>query len=136
CSQCHTGFTFSGPAVWSGGPNAAPAFQNNGLAEDAAAPDAGLSKVTHRRGDRGRFRAPSLRNIAVTAPYMHDGRFATLEDVIEHYAKGGAAVGNRSPLVRGIALTAEERRDLVAFLESLTDEEFLKDPRFADPWSP
>jgi len=134
CSRCHGGFTFSGPVVWAGGPNDPPAFQNNGLPEDAAAPDAGLFKVTRRPGDRGRFRAPTLRNVAVTAPYMHDGRFATLEAVIDHYAKGGSPAPDRSPLVKGFALTGEERRDLVAFLESLTDQEFLEDPRFADPW--
>ena len=135
CSRCHAGFTFSGPVVWRGGPAARPAFFNNGLAQDRAAPDPGLFKVSRRPADRGRFRAPTLRNIATTGPYMHDGRFETLDAVIEHYSRGGSAGHNRSPLVSGFPLTPEEKCDLVAFLESLTDENFLKDARLADPWS-
>jgi len=94
----------------------------------------------------GRFKAPSLRNIALTAPYMHDGSIATLAEVIKHYEAGGRTVtggphkgvGADSPLksefVKGFELTSEERADLVAFLESLTDHAFISDPRFADPW--
>jgi cytochrome c peroxidase len=84
----------------------------------------------------GRFKAPTLRNIAVTAPYMHDGSLATLEEAIDHYARGGRAGGAsrwRSPLVRGFAIDGDERRDLIAFLESLTDSTFLADPRHGDP---
>jgi cytochrome c peroxidase len=89
-----------------------------------------------------------LRNVAVTAPYMHDGSIATLDAVLDHYAAGGrtiasgpnAGVGRANPLkssfVAGFTLTAEERADLLAFLHSLTDEQFLRDPRFADPWQP
>ena len=77
CSKCHAGFTFSGPAAWEGGPKPEPTFHDNGLG--------------------GRFRAPTLRNVAVTAPYMHDGRFATLEEVVDHYAKGGTAVARPEP---------------------------------------
>ena len=85
----------------------------------------------------GRFKAPSLRNIAVTAPYMHDGSIATLEEVIAHYEAGGRTIaggphagdGSKSPLkssfVKGFTLTPQERKDLVAFLKNLTDEEFL-----------
>lgn len=113
CSTCHAGFTFSGPVVWKGGPDARPALEDNGLG--------------------GRFRVPTLRNVAVTAPYMHDGRFATLEEVVDHYAKGGTPDPDRSPLVRGFSITAEEKRDLVEFLRSLTDEGLLSDPRFSDP---
>jgi len=95
----------------------------------------------------GKFRAPTLRNIAVTAPYMHDGSIATLEGVIDHYASGGRTiregeykgVGSASPqksaFVKGFRLTAREKRDLIAFLRSLTDEKFLSDPRFGNPWS-
>jgi len=82
----------------------------------------------------GRFKPPTLRNISATAPYMHDGRFATLEEVVDHYARGGEPTPARSPLVRGFILTPEEKCDLVAFLESLTDEEFLKNPALSDPW--
>lgn len=114
CSRCHAGFTFSGPVQWAGGPDARRALENNGLG--------------------GRYRVPTLRNIAVTAPYMHDGRFATLGEVIDHYAKGGAPSPDRSPLVKGFTITKEEKTDLIAFLESLTDEGFLEDPALADPW--
>lgn len=136
CSRCHAGFTFSGPSVWQGSPAAAPAFFNNGLDAPSGAADPGLFTVTRRRADRGRFRAPTLRNIAATSPYMQDGRFETLDAVIDHYARGGTPAGNRSPLVTGFAITAEEKCDLIAFLESLTDEEFLRDPRLSDPWPP
>jgi cytochrome c peroxidase len=117
CAKCHEGFTFSRPSVWKGSPDAKPALVGNGL-------DAGPT----------RFRVPTLRNVAATAPYMHDGRFATLEQVVDHYARGGTPGPSRSPLVRRFALTAEERCDLIAFLESLTDEEFLGNPDFSDPW--
>jgi cytochrome c peroxidase len=92
-----------------------------------------------------KFKAPTLRNIAVTAPYMHDGSVATLEDAIDHYAAGGRTISegayrgvgrdnaNKSPTIRGFTLTSAQRADLVAFLQSLTDEELLRDPRFANP---
>jgi cytochrome c peroxidase len=114
CSKCHAGFTFSGPAVFEGAPATQPTLENNGL--------------------EGRFRVPTLRNVAVTAPYMHDGRFATLEEVIDHYATGGTPSPDRSPLVRGFAITKDEKRDLVEFLGSLTDEALLVNPAFSDPW--
>ena len=102
--------------------------------------------MTKKPADVGKFKAPTLRNIAVTAPYMHDGSVATLEDAIAHYAAGGRTVGdgslrgvghdnpNKSPTVRGFTLTPEQRDDLLAFLRSLTDEALLHDPRFASPW--
>jgi len=138
CSKCHAGFTFGGPAVWRGGGAARPAFASNGLAPQSAgassdAADPGLAKVTGRRKDRGRFRVPTLRNVALTAPYMHDGRFATLAEVIEHYARGSDP-SNRSALVPGFTATEEEKKALIAFLESLTDEKSLAGPDFADPW--
>ncbi|HSB63361.1 MAG TPA: cytochrome c peroxidase [Thermoanaerobaculia bacterium] len=114
CSKCHAGFTFSGPAGWEGGPKPEPTFHDNGLG--------------------GRFRAPTLRNVAVTAPYMHDGRFATLEEVLDHYAKRGTASPGRSPLVRGFSITEAEKRDLVEFLKSLTDEGLLRNPDLSDPF--
>ncbi|MGD1091166.1 MAG: hypothetical protein ABSB35_04135 [Bryobacteraceae bacterium] len=95
----------------------------------------------------GKFKAPTLRNIAVTAPYMHDGSIATLEEVIEHYAAGGrtiaagplAGVGHDNPakdrLIHGFQMTSQNRADLVAFLKSLTDEALLHDPRYCDPWT-
>jgi cytochrome c peroxidase len=84
----------------------------------------------------GYFKAPTLRNIAVTAPYMHDGSIATLDEVIDHYAAGGRAPNNpyKSEFLSGFTVNAQERQDLLAFLDSLTDEEFLTNPKFADPF--
>ena len=108
--------------------------------------NAGVYDITHNSEDIGRFKAPTLRNIAVTAPYMHDGSIATLEEVIEHYAAGGrtiadgayAGVGADSPtrgqFIVGFDLTQRQKDDLLAFLLSLTDDEFLTNPRFADPF--
>ncbi len=134
CGKCHESFTLSGPVVWEGGPPAAPAFVNNGLRAAPGKADLGLFTVSRRPSDRGRFRVPTLRNVAVTGPYMHDGRFATLDAVIDHYAKGGAHESRQSRFVTGFTITREEKRDLLAFLESLTDEAFLADARFSDPW--
>ncbi len=126
-------------------------FHNTGLYNLDAdgsypAPNTGVHGITQNPDDMGRFKAPSLRNIALTAPYMHDGSIATLADVIRHYEAGGrtvpdgphkgAGAGNvhKSEFVKGFALTDDERRDLVMFLESLTDLAFTSDPRFSDPW--
>jgi cytochrome c peroxidase len=86
----------------------------------------------------GRFRVPSLRNVAVTAPYMHDGSVATLEEVVAIYEDGGRGPGAGSPLrselLADFELDERERADLVAFLESLTDQSVLNDPGLANPW--
>lgn len=125
-------------------------FFNNGLYNvdgegSYPAQDQGLFDVTLDPGDRGRFRPQGLRNVAVTAPYMHDGSIATLEEVVRHYAAGGRVIASgpfagdgrlsplKSGLVRGFAITDEEVADVVAFLESFTDAEFLTNPAFADP---
>ena len=131
CSRCHSGFTFAGPSVWRGGGAARPAFASNGLAIERS--DRGLAKATGRSRDSGKFRVPTLRNVALTGPYMHDGRFATLEEVIDHYARGSDP-SNRSALVPGFAATDEERKDLIAFLQSLTDMESLSREDLSDPW--
>ncbi|MBV9503477.1 MAG: di-heme enzyme, partial [Acidobacteriia bacterium] len=106
----------------------------------------GIYEFTHNPEDVGRFNAPSLRNIALRAPYMHDGSIATLDAVIDHYAAGGRTISsgpmagegsknpNKASQVAGFSITPEQRRDLIAFLESLTDQEFIHDPRFSDPW--
>lgn len=145
CGRCHAGRNLSDAAVVDGPPPAAAPFHNTGLYDEDGrgaypAEDVGLMTLTGLPADMGRFRAPSLRNVAVTAPYMHDGSLGTLSDVLDHYAAGGRAArvnGSPSPLrsdlVRGFALTAEERADLLAFLESLTDAAFLADPRFGPP---
>ena len=126
-------------------------FHNTGLYNLAGAlsypaANTGLYEFTHNPADVGKFKAPTLRNIAVTAPYMHDGSIATLEDVLEHYAAGGRAIAsgphhgnghdnpNKSPTVRGFQLSTEQRDDVIAFLRALTDEALIRDPRFANPW--
>ncbi len=108
--------------------------------------DQGLYDVTLSLSDRGRFRPQSLRNIALSAPYMHDGSIETLEDVVRHYASGGrnitsgqyAGDGRTSPLksglVRGFQMTDQELADVVAFLKSLTDTGFVENPAFSDPF--
>ena len=78
----------------------------------------------------GKFRVPTLRNVALTAPYMHDGSLASLEQVIDHYARSGRKHPHQDSRLRPLALWQTERADLVAFLRSLTDPEFVADPRF------
>lgn len=151
CFHCHGGFNFSDSVDHAGLPEPVRAFHNTGLYDldgNGAYPahDRGLFELTGKRPDMGRFKAPTLRNIAVTAPYMHDGSIATLDEVIDHYANGGrdlaagpyAGAGSSSPLkdefMVGFVLEDRERDDLLAFLDSLTDEQFLTDPRFADPF--
>lgn len=116
CFHCHGGTLFTSQQ-----------FHDNGLA--LAADELGRMGVTGLAADRGKFKAPSLRNVAVTAPYMHDGRFATLEEVIEHYDSGVRRNANLDPNLAkhpaaGLQLTAEEKSALVAFLKTLTDDAF------------
>jgi len=112
CSECHAGFNLSGPVQAEGSAPGVPMFHHTGV---------------------DRFRAPTLRNIAVTAPYMHDGRLATLEAVVAHYASGGEASPLKSDRLRGFRITKDETADLVEFLRALTDRAFLTNPRFAKP---
>ena len=130
CTACHGGFDLT-VAVGDD-----LRFFNTGLSLDD--PDPGVAAITGDDAHRGWFRPPSLRNVAVTAPYLHDGSAATLEEVIELYAAGGRGAGvanpRKSPLVTGFTLTADERADLVAFLGALTDEALLTDPALASPW--
>ncbi len=141
CSSCHQTFNFSGPVVAADLIPQPPMFHNTnvyGVGIDGRydSSDAGLLEATHAAADVGHFRAPTLRNIALTAPYMHDGSIATLGEVIDHYAMGGRAAlrtSAKSPLVP-FAISEEEKADLIAFLEALTDHDFVTDPRFSDPW--
>ncbi len=108
-------------------------FHNNGL--DATFTDLGLGAVTGDPNDNGTFRSPSLRNLNFTAPYMHDGRFATLEEVINHYSEGLQFSSTIDPLMKkvnqgGVQLTPQEKLDLKAFLITLTDPEFINNPDF------
>lgn len=110
-------------------------FRNNGL---DSVPAPGLYNTTGKETDRGRMKVPSLRNIALTAPYMHDGRFKTLEEVVDFYS---SAIHPQSPnidehmipLKRGLQLTDEQKADLVAFLHTLTDSSFINNKAFGDP---
>ncbi|HXW06139.1 MAG TPA: MbnH family di-heme enzyme, partial [Vicinamibacterales bacterium] len=138
CAECHGTFNLSGPVVFEAGEAVEPSFHNTGLYDvDGAggypAVDRGLIDLTRRPDDMGRFRAPTLRNVAVTAPYMHDGSVPTLAAVVAHYASGGRRSPLRSPRVQGFSLSGTDAADLVAFLESLTDQAFLQDPALARP---
>ncbi|HLU05173.1 MAG TPA: di-heme enzyme [Woeseiaceae bacterium] len=150
CFHCHGGFNFTDSSTHANSLVQSVGFHNNGLYNiDASggypSDNTGLYELTGERRDMGRFKAPSLRNIAVTAPYMHDGSIETLPEVLEHYARGGRVItdgpyagdGSRNPyrseFVRGFELTTEERADLLAFLESLTDQSVLSNAAWSDP---
>ena len=149
CAHCHNGFNFSQFVTHESAAIEDRAFHNTGLhhLEDPNVPefDFGLQRVTKNDADRYKFKAPTLRNIAHTAPYMHDGSIATLEEVIDFYSAGGRKVETgafkgdgrtnptKSPFVKGFDLNVQERADLLAFLHSLTDESFLTAPQHGDP---
>jgi cytochrome c peroxidase len=135
CAQCHSGFNFSGPLIYEGHERQTALFANTGLYDvdgrgSYPAHDQGLIDDTHRAADMGKFRVPTLRNVALTAPYMHDGSVASLEQVIDHYVRGGRKNPRRDLRIRPLSLSPAERADLVAFLRSLTDRDFVADPRF------
>lgn len=153
CFHCHGGFNFSDNVQHDGTVAAEVAFHNTALYNidgrgGYPEPNRGIYEHTADRRDMGRFRAPTLRNIAVTAPFMHDGSIATLEEVLDHYAAGGrtitegpnAGIGSESPIksifLHGFTLTEQERADVLELLRSLTDEELLTDPRFSSPFAP
>ncbi len=135
CSNCHETATFSGDQA-----------RNNGL--DAVLTDLGVGGVTGNNNDQGEFKVNSLRNIALTGPYMHDGRFATLQEVVEFYNNGiqnspgldnrlrvgGGGRGNNNGAVRRMNLNGQEIDALVAFLNTLTDESFTADVKYSDPF--
>lgn len=151
CFHCHGGFNFTDSSNHATAVIENVGFHNNGLYNIdglGAYPsdNTGLFDLTGQRRDMGRFRAPSLRNVRLTAPYMHDGSIATLDGVLDHYAAGGRRIevgeatgdGSRnpykSPFVKGFELSATERADLLAFLDALTDESVLSNPDFSDPF--
>lgn len=151
CFHCHGTAYFSDHTHYAGKPFFEAPYHNTGLyhldeAGSYPAPNYGIYAVTLEATHMGRHKAPTLRNIAVTAPYMHDGSIATLEEVLDHYAAGGRTilhgplrgVGADNPqkdgLIRPISMTREERAAVIAFLESLTDEGFLKNPAYSNPW--
>ena len=117
CSKCHSDFNFTNYA-----------FENNGLYEVYA--DDGRFRLTGEESDRALFKVPSLRNIELTAPYMHDGSLSTLEEVIEHYQSGGKNHLHKSDLIQPLSVSETEKDDLIQFLKSLTDESFISNPLF------
>ncbi len=117
CNSCHSGLNFTNYQ-----------FENNGLYNEYA--DTGRHRLTNDPDDIGKFKVPSLRNIEVTGPYMHDGSLVSLSDVIDHYSSGGNDHLNRSEKLLPFSLTANEKEELIQFLKSLTDHEFLNNPLF------
>lgn len=96
--------------------------------------DSGRAHITGLPEDLYRFKTPSLRNVAITQPYMHDGRYATLEECLDHYTGNIKNLTNLDPLLQGgIELSPQDKQDIISFLHTLTDFEFIKDKRFADP---
>jgi cytochrome c peroxidase len=151
CSQCHSGFNLSEHVHYQTDAEIELRYRNTGLYNIDGhgaypSPNTGAFNVTMEPSDMGKFKVPTLRNIALTAPYMHDGSIKTLSEVIDHYAAGGrtiptgpnAGVGRdnplKDPLLHGFEITDDERAELLEFLGSLTDQSFLEDPAFADPW--
>ncbi|MDO6441782.1 MULTISPECIES: methanobactin export MATE transporter MbnM [unclassified Marinobacter] len=152
CFHCHAGYNFTDATTDRLTTYNTLLFHNTGLynIDGLGAypePNTGRHEVTGRADHMGQFRAPSLRNVALTAPYNHDGSVDTLEDVIRNYAAGGrlrvsppnAGDGRMNPLKDGFIasfpITEDEIQDVVAFLESLTDQAFVTNPRFANPWT-
>lgn len=152
CFHCHGSFNFNDQIVHAASRLVETPFSNTGLYNVGGTgafpePNRGVFELTAKASDMGKFRAPSLRNVGVTAPYMHDGSVATLPEVLRFYAAGGRNVTSgphagdgranpfKSDLVSLIALSDQEQADIVAFLQSLTDHDFLTDPRHADPFA-
>ena len=142
CYHCHGGFNFSDSVVQASSAFVETPFHNTGLYDvDGAgaypAVDQGLFDFTGRAKDMGKFKAPTLRNIVLTAPYMHDGSVADLDAVLDHYAAGGRVIVDgadagdgrdsplKDPLVKGFVLSDDDRRAMHAFFDSLTDKEVL-----------
>lgn len=117
CSKCHSGFNFTNYA-----------FENNGLYK--AYKDIGRKRLTEKDEDLELFKVPTLRNIVVTAPYMHDGSIKTLNEVVNHYSFGGELNKQKSELIKPLNLTDLEKNDLINFLKTLTDTEFITNPKF------
>jgi cytochrome c peroxidase len=128
CFHCHAGINFTNDK-----------YMNNGLDSDEEFEDEGYYATTGLPEDMARFKVPSLRNIANTAPYMHDGRFATLEDVIDHYNTGVKESSTIDEIMQfnldpGLDLSEQDKADLVAFMKTLSDETFLTNPDYSNPF--
>ena len=128
CAHCHGGANFENDL-----------YMNNGLDTDAEIADIGREEVTQDPNDRAKFKVPSLRNVAVTPPYMHDGRFQTLEEVIDHYNEGVRESATTDITLlntkdTGLFLTAQDKQDLINFLKTLTDDTFLNNEEYKSPF--
>lgn len=152
CFHCHGGFLFSQSSDDAMQVFDQKFFANNGLYnldEDGSYPagNEGIYEMSADPADKGRFKPPSLRNIAVTAPYMHDGSIETLEEVLDHYARGGRLIEsgphagdgkdnpNKNTLLNGFSMSDQEKQDMLAFLRALTDEDLLTNPAYSDPFA-
>ena len=123
CANCHSGELFSDNS-----------YRNNGLKPDTALKDLGRAVITGAAADNYKYKVPSLRNVEMTYPYMHDGRFRNLNQVLDHYGNGNYFTDNYDQSLKKTAgLNAQEKLDIIAFLKTLTDKTFLYDRRFADP---
>ncbi len=120
CSSCHEAPLFTNYE-----------FENVGLYLNYA--DSGRARISHLAEDNGKFKVPTLRNVALTGPYMHDGSIQTLEEVVEHFNAGGVGHANQSEFIRPLQLTQLDKDDLVAFLNSLTDIQFVSEEDFSNP---
>jgi len=157
CFHCHGGFNFSESVDHTGLQFTQISFHNNALYNidvtgdgigdgNYPADNHGLREFTLESRDEGKFRPPTLRNIELTGPYMHDGSIATLDEVIDHYARGGREIligpnagdgalnPNKSSFINGFVITAQERLDLIEFFNSLTDWDFICNPDLSDPF--
>jgi cytochrome c peroxidase len=128
CAHCHGGANFENDL-----------YMNNGLDDEADFIDFGREAATENPMDRARFKVPSLRNIELTAPYMHDGRFNTLEQVINHYNEGihpssTLDLALLATTETGLQLDDQDKEDLINFLKTLTDQSFINDERYSDPF--
>ena len=127
CQHCHGGANFENDK-----------YMNNGIDNDASITDIGRQKVTNNPNDKGAFKVPSLRNVELTFPYMHDGRFKTLEEVVDHYnlVKNSTTLDPsfQQQLPNGLQLTASDKQALVAFLKTLTDTKLTTDTRYSSPF--
>ena len=123
CFHCHGGFNFTDEALHNTGVN----LENT---------DIGLARLTGKKTDEGKFKTPGLRNVALSKPYMHDGSVGTLEAVLAHYNAGGKDNDNVDALMRPLELSQTEIKDLIAFLNALTDTEFTKNPQLSAPRLP
>lgn len=151
CFHCHGSFNFNDQTIHAKSRLVETPFHNTGLYNIGGTgqfpePNRGVFELTHKDEDMGAFRAPSLRNVEVSGPYMHDGSISTLQEVLDFYAAGGRVISegphagdgrfnaNKNDFINQIDLNEQERKDIVEFLKTLTDEEFLKNPKYSNPF--